>query len=169
MTGSTTGHGPRPDEPSGRFWSLEGGPQVLGRTRDRAGEAGLWILRGRRCTDVPSMFGEFARQLRFPDYFGRNWAALEDCLTDLAWLPAPGYALLLDGAESLLVDERPAELVRLVDLLDRVGRFWATPVEQGEAWDRPAVDFHTVLGTSTEGRRRALAVRLRAAQASVRT
>jgi RNAse (barnase) inhibitor barstar len=168
VTGGTSAHAGRPDEPSGQFWSLDGGPHVLERTRERAG-SGLWILRGRRCTDVPAMFGEYARQLRFPDYFGRNWAALEDCLTDLAWLPAPGYVVLLDGAESLLVDERPAELVRFVDLLDRVGRFWATPVEEGEAWDRPSVGFHTVLATSTEGRRRALAGRLRTAQASVRS
>ena len=34
--------------------------------------------------------------MHFPAYFGRNWDAFEECVTDLAWAPAPGYVLLYD-------------------------------------------------------------------------
>jgi hypothetical protein len=40
-----------------------------------------------------------ARALSFPDWFGGNWDALQDAASDLSWLPAGGYVLLLDGAE----------------------------------------------------------------------
>lgn len=39
--------------------------------------------------------------LAFPPYYGQNWDALEECLTDLSWLPAQGYLLLYDQADQL--------------------------------------------------------------------
>ena len=32
--------------------------------------------------------------LQFPDYFGRNWDALDECICDLSWLP-PGDVILI--------------------------------------------------------------------------
>jgi RNAse (barnase) inhibitor barstar len=37
----------------------------------------------------------FATILHFPAYFGRNWDALADCLSDLAWLDGAGWVLIL--------------------------------------------------------------------------
>lgn len=36
-----------------------------------------------------------ARAVNVPDWFGGNWDALADSLSDLSWQPAPGYVLLL--------------------------------------------------------------------------
>lgn len=36
-----------------------------------------------------------ARALSFPDWFGRNLDALYDSLTDLSWLPAGEYTLVV--------------------------------------------------------------------------
>jgi hypothetical protein len=38
-----------------------------------------------------------ASALAFPDWFGRNWDALEDSLADLSWRKAKGHVLLLEG------------------------------------------------------------------------
>jgi hypothetical protein len=39
--------------------------------------------------------------LRFPDYFGENWDALDECLCDMEWFPANGYALFLTESRGL--------------------------------------------------------------------
>jgi hypothetical protein len=44
-------------------------------------------LRGVKMQTVQQLFDEFAAALQFPWYFGENWAAFDECLTDLAWLP----------------------------------------------------------------------------------
>jgi hypothetical protein len=62
------------------------------------------------------VFEAFSRALAFPDWFGRNWDALEDCLTDLAWLEADGYVLLLEG-------EAASDM--LVNVLRAAAQFWA--------------------------------------------
>jgi RNAse (barnase) inhibitor barstar len=39
--------------------------------------------------------------LNFPAYFGMNWDALSDSLTDLSWKPASGYVILLTDFQFL--------------------------------------------------------------------
>ena len=38
-----------------------------------------------------------AKALAFPAWFGGNWDALEDALSDLSWRPAKGRVLILEG------------------------------------------------------------------------
>lgn len=33
------------------------------------------------------LFATFAELLKFPDYFGNNWDAFDECIQDLSWLP----------------------------------------------------------------------------------
>jgi RNAse (barnase) inhibitor barstar len=101
------------------------------------------VLDGRKMNDADSLFTEFAAALSFPDYFGRNWEALDECLADLSWVPAMGYVLLItDSSEVLVGSSREWEI--LVDTLVRVAEEWAEPVDLGEPWDRPKVPFHTI-------------------------
>lgn len=60
-----------------------------------------------------------AKALDFPDWFGHNWDALEDCLADLSWRDAPGYVLILETP-------KPGDdLGVLTDLLRSSAESWA--------------------------------------------
>lgn len=45
--------------------------------------------------DKEKFIAVIAQAVRVPDWFGNNWDALADTLSDLSWQPACGYVLLL--------------------------------------------------------------------------
>ncbi len=63
----------------------------------------------------------FAKALDFPDWFGRNWDALEDCLGDLSWRKADGHVLLITDFDRVPRDE----LGVLREVLAASAEFWA--------------------------------------------
>ena len=69
--------------------------------------------------DKAALLDNMASALGFPHWFGHNWDALEDCLTDLSWRDATGYVLLIESP-------RPGDdLSILVDILRSSAEFWA--------------------------------------------
>jgi hypothetical protein len=87
--------------------ALRGGSIALARI-DMAGAAGKEALLAR-----------IAKTLSFPEWFGGNWDALEDCLCDLSWSKASGHVLLFEGATAS--DESGI----LVDILASAAASWA--------------------------------------------
>ena len=111
----------------------------------RASGGAIAALGGSRMRTADGLQHEFATSMAFPDYFGHTWPALEDCLLDLAWLPASGYLVVIEDAEAVLADEPDERIGLFGDLLVRVARTWADP-NPGQGWpDRSAVPFHVVL------------------------
>src|SRR5262245_15185998 len=83
-------------------------------------------VRGSKLELVKISYGEkkillenIATALGFPDWFGRNWDALEDCLGDLSWSKAEGHVLLFSGASP------GDDLGVLTDVLRSSAEFWA--------------------------------------------
>ncbi|WP_051712748.1 barstar family protein [Actinoalloteichus caeruleus] len=104
-------------------------------TASRGGEGGgaspgRWTVDGRHCATRAQLFDEWARALGFPDYFGRNWDAFDECLSDLLTGGAgigvregdPGSReeITVRHAENLLVAEPVTELTTFIRVLDAV-------------------------------------------------
>jgi hypothetical protein len=69
-----------------------------------------------RFDDKEKLLKSIAAALQFPDWFGNNWDALEDCLSDL---PGKGYVLLFD-------EPKPGDdLGVLIDVLRSSAESWA--------------------------------------------
>jgi RNAse (barnase) inhibitor barstar len=81
------------------------------------------VLDGAAAATRAGFFQELARALRFPDYFGRNWDAVYDCLTDLNWLPATRYVLVLDGFDQLATNE-PEQWAIGLKVMREACAFW---------------------------------------------
>ena len=62
-----------------------------------------------------------SRALQFPDWFGDNWDALEDCLADLSWRREDGRVLVFSNWQALSSDD----LGVLLDVLRSSAEFWS--------------------------------------------
>jgi RNAse (barnase) inhibitor barstar len=51
--------------------------------------------------DLSTILATLGRELGFPDWYGANLDALNDCLTDFSWREAPGYMIIVAGADAL--------------------------------------------------------------------
>lgn len=118
-------------------------------------EANLTVraVRGRKARTTQGLFDEFAAALQFPYYFGENWNAFSDCISDLDWLPQrSGVVVLVYSADQVLAHANAGELETLVRLVTGAAAGLGESVDAGESWDRPAVPFHLVLhGQPSDG------------------
>lgn len=78
-------------------------------------------IRLQRITDKTALLRKIASSLGFPDWFGENWDALEDCLTDLSWREGTGHVLVFEGFRFLPDDDVGV----LIDVCISAAEFWA--------------------------------------------
>jgi len=73
-------------------------------------------LEGAAVGGKPDLMDALAATLHFPDYFGRNWDAVADCLEDLPEaIPGEGYVLFVRGGFRLW-QVMPIDIAKLVDV-----------------------------------------------------
>ena len=83
--------------------------------------------------NADDLLDALAQAMQFPEYFGRNWDALDECLRDMSWLPAKGYVLFLRDARRLWQQAS-----------DAAGQLVETWLFTAEEWGRSGVPFHLV-------------------------
>jgi RNAse (barnase) inhibitor barstar len=64
-----------------------------------------------------------AHALHFPTYFGMNWDALNDCLTDMSWKSAAGYVLRFTQFRSL-TEKATADAKVISQIFDLSAKYW---------------------------------------------
>lgn len=111
---------------------------------EKVDKASLFVLDGRSMKTLDGLFDEFSRVLSFPEYFGRNFNALSECLSDLAWLDCTTFVIFIAEGWMVLEDEALDVFQGLINILATVGNEWSQPVSLGEEWDRDSVPFHVV-------------------------
>lgn len=80
-----------------------------------------------------TLFSEISISLGFPDYFGGNWDALDECLSDMEWNEAEGYVLFITNAGKLW-GNAAYTAGKLVSI-------WQSAAEQ---WSEEGKPFHLV-------------------------
>jgi len=81
------------------------------------------------CDDKAEFLARSAAALDFPAWFGGNWDAFYDCLTDLSWRAAAGYVLVYENADGMR-RHAPEALDTALTILGDAAASWA-------ARDRP--------------------------------
>jgi hypothetical protein len=113
---------------------------------DAPGKRVARILRGRKCTSVANFFDEAAAALQFPDYFGENWDAFNDCFSDLGRFGAKtAMAICVTEADKLL-GTAPAGAARtFAEVMNETLAAINAPAKPGKP--RP---FHVILQVRPE-------------------
>ncbi|MDR5659903.1 barstar family protein [Serpentinicella sp. ANB-PHB4] len=120
------------------------------------------LIKGDSCKTTNDFYDEFSRVLQFPDYFGYNLSAFDECLNDLEWIEADGYGLFVSNAHLLLVDNAKV-LEAVIKLLHNAAREWANGREFDE-FGTPPTPFHIFLHCPIENQKE---IRLRLNKAGV--
>lgn len=69
------------------------------------------------------LLDRIAKALRFPAHFGKNWDALNDCLTDLEWLDGKGWVVIVANAQSF-ADKYEGDFITAIDILTGAAGHW---------------------------------------------
>ena len=94
----------------------------------RAGYA-FFHLDGKNIERKEQLLNHVATALHFPNHFGQNWDALEECLTDLEWVDGDGYLIYFDHIDGLL-SAHPDQFATFVEIVRDAVESWK---EDGEA------------------------------------
>lgn len=82
-------------------------------------------IEGRKIEGKHQFLNHAALALRFPEYFGDNWDAFEDCLTDFSWLDdeVKGYVILVDHLDAF-DQHHHSQLDTAIEIFKDAASYW---------------------------------------------
>lgn len=83
----------------------------------------IFSLDGTELKSKAELFRRLSQAMKFPDYFGSNWDALEECLNDLEWLPAKGYIIQLKNADTFM-KSCPSDFEVFTQIVESASSSW---------------------------------------------
>ena len=119
-------------------------------------QIGIFLLNGNNMSTWEDLFKECASVLRFPDYFGYNIHALDECMRDMyEWLePEPNsYILYVDNSEGLLeYDNQEKGIEIFLKRLVWYAEEWAEErfFEEGNVNNKKSYPFHVIFHSTKE-------------------
>ncbi len=93
-----------------------------------------------KVTDKDGFLAAVGTSLGFPDWYGHNWDALADCLTDLSWMAADGYVIVLDHADAF-ASANPTDFATALSIFQ----------DAADTWREDGIPFWTLVGTASDG------------------
>jgi hypothetical protein len=82
------------------------------------------MIRGKKSQTLDDLDNEVSAALQFPYYFGENWPAFSECVSDLDWLPGDAYILMFSQANLILQREEARHFSVLVRILTGARENW---------------------------------------------
>jgi RNAse (barnase) inhibitor barstar len=101
-------------------------------------------LSGENSQTISDFLNEISSKMQFPDYFGQNFNALSDCLSDLDWLEFRGLCIFIEETDFFLCKEPDKTTKDIIKMFTAISHEWKEPVHLGEVWDRDSVPVHFI-------------------------
>ena len=80
-------------------------------------------LDGSKCKDTKSFYDEVTKEFKFPDYFGRNLDAFNDCMNDYDWESTSSFTVIFNyikNIDNILIDDEREKTAIFDTLLNYV-------------------------------------------------
>lgn len=84
----------------------------------------VFSLEGTKIKSKADLLRQMSQVMKFPDYFGNNWDALEECLSDLSWITAKGFVIKFVNADNFIAI-CPSDFRVFVQIIESVSKSWS--------------------------------------------
>lgn len=110
-------------------------------------EVKVITIDGEKCKVLTDLSNEIALKCKFPDYYGHNWMAMHECLTDMyEWLEADSFLIVIKNKKAFL-SKGKKYLDSFKSVINQAGDCYSEPTpesQKNEEWARGAMPFHVV-------------------------